>query len=65
MGRSSRQSFKKRQRELSKKQKRQDKVARLAARRAGDTGDEEAAPAPEDPDGKPRLKIIVTGGPSG
>lgn len=66
MGRSSRQSFKKRQREIAKKQKRQDKAKRLAARRSGDAGEESGEERPfvpdEPDDDKPRLKIIQVGG---
>ncbi len=68
MAKSSRQTFKKRQRELAKKQKSEDKAKRLAARR-GDEGSEEnpeaavAKPA-EDEDGKPTLKIVPVGGSS-
>jgi hypothetical protein len=66
MGRSSRQSFKKRQREIAKRQKKQDKAKRLAARKSGDAGEEPAEQrsivSEEPDDGEPRLKIIQVGG---
>jgi hypothetical protein len=68
MAKSSRQTFKKRQRELAKKQKSEDKAKRLAARR-GEEGSEEnpegaAAKPVESDDGKPTLKIVPVGGSS-
>jgi hypothetical protein len=68
MAKSSRQTFKKRQRELAKKQKKEDKARRLAARREegnSENNKEETGSRPaESNDGKPTLKIIPVGGSS-
>jgi len=68
MAKSSRQTFKKRQRELAKKQKSEDKAKRLAARRGdGVSEDQEEEVVPESAksdDGKPTLKIVPVGGSS-
>jgi hypothetical protein len=66
MARSGRQTFKKRQREMNKKQKKQDKAKRLAARKGDgsieEEGKEEGAKVIDDTkDGKPKLKIMVVG----
>lgn len=51
MAKRSKQTFRKRQRELAKKRKKEAKAERLAARRAGEkTGEEEEEPAIEDDD---------------
>ncbi len=65
MAKSSRQTFKKRQKEMAKKQKKEDKARRLAARRNGGQADdiEEKQKVIEySKDEKPTLKIFVSGG---
>lgn len=65
MAKRSKQTFRKRQREIAKRRKREAKAERLAARRSGLTGDEETEEAP-DPDeeeegGLKILKVRLTG----
>jgi len=66
MAKSGRQTFKKRQKEMAKKQKREDKAKRLAARRGKTDTDEDKEKtekeAPASEDGKPTLKIVQVGG---
>ena len=68
MAKSSRQTFKKRQRESAKKQKKEDKSKRLAARRGDLPPEEEPKEVISDPDetddGLPKLKITLVGGSS-
>jgi hypothetical protein len=59
MAKSSRQTFRKRQRELAKKQKKEDKAKRLAARRAGES-DQSIEEMPDSTEKKkPGLVITV------
>ena len=66
MTKSSRQTFKKRQRELAKKQKKEDKAKRLAARRGDGSSDDKEEEVGSDSvgsaDEKPTLKIVPVGG---
>jgi len=65
MAKATRQTFKKRQREMAKRQKREDKAKRIAARRAGpDSEDkpEEDGSVPADEAKKPGLVITVRTG---
>ncbi|HUU03853.1 MAG TPA: hypothetical protein VM425_20625 [Myxococcota bacterium] len=66
MAKSSRQTFKKRQKEITKKQKKEDKAKRLAARRGDPVSDEKVegvvSASIESKDGKPTLKIVAVGG---
>ncbi len=66
MAKSSRQTFKKRQKEMAKKQKKEDKAKRLAARRGVPDSDDNkeilASASIESSDGKPTLKIVAVGG---
>jgi hypothetical protein len=66
MAKASRQTFKKRQREMAKKQKREDKAKRLAARKIGENGEviaeeevETVSAEPESMEKKPGLVVTV------
>jgi hypothetical protein len=68
MARHGRQTFKKRQREMTRDQKREEKAKRLAARKddpaapQGAAGQSDSPPKPEPPkvdkDGKPILRVV-------
>ena len=66
MAKASRQTFKKRQREMAKKQKREDKAKRLATRKIGENGEvveeekvESTQAEPESLEKKPGLVVTV------
>ena len=66
MAKASRQTFKKRQREMAKKQKREDKAKRLATRKIGENGEvieeevvESTKAEPESMEKKPGLVVTV------
>jgi len=66
MAKSSRQTFRKRQREIDKKKKKEDKAKRLAARREGENSDDgdqvDKSASDASGEGKTALKIIPVGG---
>ncbi len=65
MAKSNRQTFKKRQRESAKKQKKEDKSKRLAARRGDGSPEDPEEAKPETvktEDGKMTLKIVPVSG---
>ncbi len=65
MAKATRQTFKKRQREMAKRQKREDKAKRIAARRAGPDSEDkpkEDDSVPADEEKKPGLVITVRTG---
>ena len=65
LAKSSRQTFKKRQREMNKKQKKADKAKRLSARKGDEPGVENEEPEEISKEiggeGKPKLKVFVRG----
>jgi hypothetical protein len=58
MAKRSKQTFRKRQRELAKKRKKEAKAERLAARRSGRSDEEDTEGKPEDDQDEGGLKIL-------